>query len=177
MVKRLQLEAGHKFERLSYISEAGRRGNRRLCLWFCDCGTTKEIPLINVTTGKTTSCGCAHKEGVVKRGPPLQSHKMTGTRTYNSWRSMLSRCTNTNHKSYYAYGNVGIQVCDEWKTFQNFVNDMGIRPEGKSLDRINTYGNYEPGNCKWSTPKEQANNRKNSKRLTAYIAKGVSNED
>ena len=78
----------------------------------------------------------------------------------SSWRSMLSRCYNKSSSSYARYGAKGIGVCDQWRKFECFFGHMGERPTGKSLDRINTYGNYGPDNCRWATPKEQANNRK-----------------
>jgi hypothetical protein len=73
---------------------------------------------------------------------------------------MLMRCSNPHFAGWKDYGGRGIQVCDRWMQFENFLADMGQRPPGKSLDRINNDGNYEPSNCKWSTPKEQANNRR-----------------
>jgi hypothetical protein len=92
----------------------------------------------------------------------LQDHGMHKTPTYRSWADMLNRCENPRHKSYKDYGGRGIKVCNRWTWFLNFLNDMGIKPEGKSLDRIDNDGNYEPSNCRWATPKEQSHNRRNS---------------
>jgi hypothetical protein len=82
--------------------------------------------------------------------------------TYVTWHSMKQRCRDKNHSAYFKYGGRGITFCDRWLNFNNFLCDMGERPTGKTLDRINNNGNYEPTNCKWSTKKEQARNtRKN----------------
>ncbi len=82
--------------------------------------------------------------------------------TYNSWRAMMERCTYKRHPWYRIYGGRGIIVCDAWRTFANFLADMGERPEGMTLDRIDSDGNYELSNCRWATPKQQAMNRRAS---------------
>lgn len=92
-------------------------------------------------------------------------HGMTGTPTFISWCVMKSRCLNPNATAYNRYGGRGIRVCKRWlRSFKNFLEDMGERPTGKSLDRRKTTGNYTPKNCRWATPKEQANNRRDWKR-------------
>jgi hypothetical protein len=87
-------------------------------------------------------------------------HGMHATRTYKSWRSMINRCTNPNTPGYASYGGRGITVCDRWLIFEPFLADMGVRPEGRTLDRINNDGNYEPGNCRWATRFEQQRNKR-----------------
>lgn len=87
-------------------------------------------------------------------------HRLSGGPEYNSWRSMNYRCYKNSHVSYHRYGGRGIRVCDEWhKSFLAFYKDMGRRPEGTTLERINNDGNYEPSNCKWGTREEQSQNR------------------
>lgn len=76
------------------------------------------------------------------------------------WKGMIKRCTNSNHKSWKYYGGLGIRVCERWREFTNFLADMGERPDGTSLDRINPNGNYEPSNCRWATPREQRVNQR-----------------
>ena len=99
--------------------------------------------------------------GNIKHGHSLKNGKPTPT--YYSWRCMKERCGNPNNKYYSYYGGRGIRVCDRWMDFANFLADLGERPEGLTLDRINSDGNYEPGNCRWVTMKEQAQNRRRSK--------------
>jgi len=92
-----------------------------------------------------------------------QSRRRTGqTRAYQTWRSMLKRCLSPNDKQYKNYGGRGISICEEWKVFQNFFADMGHPPTGMSLDRRDNNSHYRKDNCRWATPKEQANNRRAS---------------
>lgn len=93
-------------------------------------------------------------------------HNLTKTKTYSVWKNMRYRCNKPNHKFYKFYGGKGVSVCKRWDIFLNFLEDMGEKPEGLSLDRINNDGNYEPSNCKWSTQQEQNENSSRVVRFT-----------
>ena len=124
----------------------------------CVCGKTKTVIGRNLRRGASRSCGCRQGNWI---------HGGTKNTMYNTWKSMKKRCFSRLHPSYINYGARGITVCDRWLYFPDFYEDMGDCPAGLSLDRIDNDGNYEPDNCKWSTPKEQANNRRPYKKEKA----------
>ena len=95
-------------------------------------------------------------------------HGMHKTRTYSSWSSMKSRCSNKKDPSYSRYGGAGISYCTAWEDFNNFYSDMGERPEGQTLERINNELGYTKENCRWATYKEQARNRSDNRLVTLF---------
>ena len=153
------IEKGYRRNRLTAIKFSHKVGTHQYWFFRCDCGNEKVIKVGNVKSGGTKSCGCL---GVGKK----IKHGMAGTKIYNIWKSMRQRCFNKNHKQYKDWGGRGIMICKEWLKFENFYRDMGNRPEGKSLDRINNDGNYCKENCRWATRKEQCNNRRSNHLIT-----------
>ena len=134
------------------------------CKWICqcDCGTVKSIAVSSLRSGRSKSCGCYCSDVLVKI---RTTHGQSKTKIYNIWVSMLSRCRNKNFPLYKNYGGRGIKVCERWLIFENFLADMGDKPDGMTIDRINNDGNYEPSNCRWATWIDQANN----KRTTRFV--------
>jgi hypothetical protein len=121
---------------------------------ICVCGARHRVNGNYLRRGRTISCGCIR----IKHAHSKRRHV---TPTYRSWASMVQRCTNPKRKDFLRYGGRGISVCDRWlKSFSAFLADMGERPPGTTLDRIDNNGNYEPGNCCWSTISEQNYNQR-----------------
>jgi hypothetical protein len=145
----------------------GWRITRTTAEYKCDCGNVFTMQCRSEKFSK--SCGCLAREAarkILTGNKHRQTHALSASGTHKSWSSMRARCQNINHIEYQRYGGRGISVCDSWNSFENFLSDMGKRPEGCSIERIDNDGNYEPGNCCWATDKEQARNRRNSRLLT-----------
>lgn len=151
---------GERFERLVVMSrEGGGRVRVR-----CDCGREKVVIAHNVRTRRTRSCGCLRAEQLRAR---RLRHGATRTPEYAVWLSIRERCENPKAASYPGYGARGIRVCERWRnSFDAFLADMGARPEGGTIDRIDPNGDYAPDNCRWTDMLTQQNNRRNNILIT-----------
>jgi hypothetical protein len=154
---------GQRFGTLVVLGREGR-GKNGAARWRtrCDCGTETVSQASNLRSGGAQSCGCARATGLRARNT---THGMSDQRPYKVWANMIARCTDPKHTRWPYYGARGIGVCDEWRTsFEAFWRDMGpsYHP-GLSIDRIDNDGDYEPGNCRWATAKEQRANQRPKK--------------
>lgn len=151
---------GQVFGRLTVCGRVGS-DERGLTTWLCrcSCGVDKVITGSALRQGRCVSCGCLRLERL-RAGQP--KHGMTNSPTWSVWRDMRKRCRNPKAQNYKHYGGRGITVCDRWQEFSAFIEDMGERPEGMTLERQDVNGNYEPGNCIWIPAKEQPNNTRRS---------------
>lgn len=148
-----------RFGRLIVTGRAGFEHKQATWKCVCDCGNEKIVMGQNLRRGLTTSCGCYQKERAVEEGAKTVKHGHGyGTRTYRTWQSLRQRCENPKNKDYELYGAKGVKVCERWKDFPAFFEDMGERPHGMTIDRINPFGNYEPNNCRWADYFVQNNN-------------------
>lgn len=160
---------GERYERLTVIGRAPNRGGKDTnARWVCrcDCGNKVIAYGQDLKRGKVKSCGCWNDERIADRGHLNVTHGMTKTRTYRIWVGMLNRCRNPRLHNWALYGGRGIKVCERWLKFENFVSDMGIAPDSKSLDRVDNNADYSQENCRWATPRQQSANRRNTRMLT-----------
>ena len=152
---------GQRFGRLLVKKYTGLRETRRLWICVCDCGKKHKATTSDLRYGSVRSCGCLLVGSTAKNSKHNHSSRRNGaTPTYKSWSAMMGRCLNPANTSFKNYGGRGIRVHNAWKIFDGFLADMGKRPTGKTLDRINVDGNYKPSNCRWATTLEQRHNRR-----------------
>lgn len=159
---------GQKFGRLKVVSHHSFNSAWCTTMWncLCECGNTTVASSKHLRRGAKSSCGCLKKELLSQK---RAKHKMTNSEEYKIWQGMKRRCYKPNYKGYSLYGGRGIIICERWlNSFENFFKDMGQRPTKiHSIDRYpNKDGNYEPTNCRWATPTEQARNIRSNVLIT-----------
>jgi hypothetical protein len=164
-MKTMKDRTGLRFGKLTVVSFSHKRNGKQY-FWTCrcDCGREKVVNISALVQGDTASCGCFEQASRYGR---RRKHGMYGTSEYIIWRGILARCLNVNDPAYHNYGGRGITVCKRWRSFANFLADMGKRPSrGHSIDRKNNNGNYSPRNCRWATRTEQARNSRRCRTVT-----------
>jgi len=149
---------GNKYNALTVIKPISRDSRRMVWLCQCDCSTFISVESSCIQRGNVKSCGCRNYDNVQIAINPKEKHPL-----YSGWRAMKYRCNDPKHKSYSRYGARGIKVCPAWQSdFKQFLLDMGERPKGHTLDRINNNGDYTPENCRWVTHAENLQNSSNA---------------
>jgi len=156
---------GQTLGRLTVLERAPSRGTM-LTMWRCrcECGRVVDRHAKSLAKGFGLHCGCSPPS---RKGRP-KTHGLTGTRTYGAWRAARERCHDPKNKKYADYGGRGIRFHEGWEDIQAFVAHIGLAPDGAELDRIDCNGNYEPGNVRWASRKEQMRNT----RMTVYVIDG-----
>lgn len=152
---------GKRFGRLEVLRKGVGHGPRNRTTWVCrcDCGSEIETADAYLKSGDTKSCGCLKLESLVLRS---KTHSLSKTPTYYTWNNMVQRCTNKNNNRFDDYGGRGITVCDRWLKFESFLADMGIKPEGMTLERNDNNLGYSKANCRWAMAYEQSRNKRTS---------------
>lgn len=170
--KDLTGEVFKRWEVLSYHGRASGSSGGAIWLCRCDCGTERPVKATSLQSGKSLSCGCLHREIMADRCRRnlvnrTTKHGLSRTREHSSWNQMIQRCHNPKNPTYERYGSKGVTVCDRWRAdFLNFLADMGDCPtDSHTIDRIDPFGNYEPGNCRWATDDVQRLNQRRTRRF------------
>ena len=146
----------------SLVVQAYCGSSRWKCV--CDCGAVKNVLGHHLRAGATKSCGCKQQDAASLASTKHGHAGKIQSPEYRVWAAMLRRCTNPNSSDYPRYGGRGVSVCEEWKSFERFLSDMGARPSSRhQIDRIDNSGNYELGNCRWATPSENSQNRRGNR--------------
>jgi hypothetical protein len=153
---------GERYGRLVVVGDDGYRGSAPLVKCKCDCGNECSIRVYHLHIGKTKSCGC----WAIDSGKRNRRHGLSKHRVFKIWSCIMQRCTNKNSTQWRHYGGRGISVCERWKTFSNFLADMGMPGPNQEIDRIDNDGDYYKENCRWVSHLENSRNRRTSKRIT-----------
>lgn len=162
---------GERRGRLVVVAKSDRtKDGRTIVECLCDCGNTAHVTLNNIRNGNTKSCGCLSNEVRAARAKKNAKHQMSGTAEYHAWEAIIQRCTNPKSQNYPEYGGRGITVCEKWRDFKAFFEDMGKRPPKTSIDRIDNNGPYAPCNCRWTTASTQM---KNTRKSNYFTVEGV----
>lgn len=156
---------GRVFGRLKIVKYSGISNKNATWECVCECGARTTAYACHLKSGRMVSCGCHRREVLREKA---KTHGLSRTPTYIVWKSMMQRCRDPKSSSYANYGGRGVSICKRWLRFENFLEDMGVRPPGLSLERKDNDGNYSKSNCRWATAIDQANNTRRNRFVSRY---------